>query len=672
MSFAYQWLRCDSSACSGIAGATAPSYTLTTADAGMLIVLRVTAGNSVASKTASSAPVGPIIDPVPTVSTTIRTLSGAGNNATHPDWGKANTQYLRIAAPNYADGVAQMPTGPPTRYVSNRVFNDVGQNLFSENDITQWGWAWGQFLDHDFGLRDETPAERASIAFNPDDPLEDFANDFGAIGFSRTPAAPGTGLTTPRQQINTISSYIDASNVYGVADSRLDWLRAGPVDGNPANNEPRLLLTSDGYLPRVDARGAPESAPPVDLMGGLVATPTRAVVAGDVRANENIALTAMHTLFAREHNRIVGQLPAFLPAEVKFQIARRVVGAEEQFITYEQFLPALGVRLSPYHDYSPSTDSGLSNEFAVVGYRAHSMIHGTFEPTVPAGMYSDGQLEAFEAEGIEVEEHDGQVTLEIPLTVAFGNPDLLQAVGVGPVLQSLGAERQYKNDEQIDNSLRSVLFQVPKPGIPDPTVCGQPVINPGCFTGVQDLGAIDVERARDHGIPRYNALRRAYGLEPKRSFVDITGEQQGDGKADVPIDDPTILEFVRLRDSDGKTIPFDSPDALEEAVTGVRRTTLAGRLRAIYGDVDKLDAFVGMISERHLHGTEFGELQFAIWKKQFESVRDGDRFFYVNDPALGEIQRRFGISFRHTLAELIALNTGAVVADDVFKLASEG
>jgi hypothetical protein len=672
MSFAYQWLRCDSSACSGIAGANAPSYTLTTADAGMLIVLRVTAGNSVASKTASSAPVGPVIDPVPTVSTTIRTLSGAGNNATHPDWGKANTQYLRIAAPNYADGIAQMPSGPPTRYVSNRVFNDVGQNLFSENDITQWGWAWGQFLDHDFGLRDETPAERASIAFNPDDPLEDFTNDFGAIGFSRTPAAPGTGLTAPRQQINTISSYIDASNVYGVADSRLDWLRAGPVDGNPANNEPRLLLTSEGYLPRVDARGAPESAPPVDLMGGLVATPTRAVVAGDVRANENIALTAMHTLFAREHNRIVGQLPAFLPAEVKFQIARRVVGAEEQFITYEQFLPALGVRLSPYHGYSPSTDSGLSNEFAVVGYRAHSMIHGTFEPTVPAGMYSDGQLEAFEAEGIEVEEHDGQVTLEIPLTVAFGNPDLLQAVGVGPVLQSLGAERQYKNDEQIDNSLRSVLFQVPKPGIPDPTVCGQPVINPGCFTGVQDLGAIDVERARDHGIPSYNALRRAYGLEPKRSFVDITGEQQGDGKADVPIDDPTILEFIRLRDSDGKTIPFDSPDALEEAVTGVRRTTLAGRLGAIYGDVDKLDAFVGMVSERHLRGTEFGELQLAIWKKQFESVRDGDRFFYVNDPALGEIQRRFGISFRHTLAELIALNTGALVADDVFKLAPEG
>jgi peroxidase len=670
MSFAYQWLRCESWNCRSIAGATAPSYTLTSADAGMLIRLLVTASNVVGSRTALSSPVGPVSDPMPTVSTTIRALSGAGNNVEHPDWGKANTQYLRVAAPNYTDGIAEMPGGPPTRYVSNRIFNDIGQNLFSENDITQWGWAWGQFMDHDFGLRDETPAESAPIAFDRGDELESFTNDFGAIGFSRTPAASGTGVTTPRQQINTLSSYIDASNVYGVTDSRLEWLRAGPVDGNLANNEPRLLLTSDGYLPRVDARGAPASAPPMDLMGGLVATPNKAVVAGDVRANENIALTAMHVLFAREHNRIVGQLPSFLPAEVKFQIARRVVGAEEQFITYEQFLPALGVTLSSYRGYDPSTDSSLSNEFAVVGYRAHSMIHGTFEPTVPAGNYSDEQLAAFEGAGIEVEEHDDQVTLEIPLTVAFGNPDLMQAVGVGPVLQSLGAERQYKNDEQIDNSLRSVLFQVPKPGIPDPSVCGQPVIDPDCFSGVQDLGAIDVERARDHGIPLYNALRRAYGLEPKGSFADVTGEH-GDGKKEVPIDDPSILEFVRLRDRDGKAIPFDSPDALEEAVTGVRRTTVAARLKAVYGDVDKLDAFVGMVSERHVPGTEFGELQLAMWKKQFESLRDGDRMFYLNDPALGEIHRRFGISFRHTLAELIRLNTGADVEDDVFKVAPE-
>ena len=106
-------------------------------------------------------------------------------------------------------------------------------------------------------------------------------------------------------------------------------------------------------------------------------------------------------------------------------------------------------------------------------------------------------------------------------------------------------------------------------------------------------------------------------------------------------------------------IPLGSPDAQEDAVVGTRRTTLAARLKAIYGTVDKLDAFVGMVSEQHVSGTEFGELQLAIWKQQFAALRDGDRFFYANDPALRAIEQVYGINYRHTLAELIALNTGA-------------
>ena len=96
------------------------------------------------------------------------------------------------------------------------------------------------------------------------------------------------------------------------------------------------------------------------------------MVAGDVRANENIALTATHTLFAREHNRIVSLLPTSLSQEDKFQIARRIVIAEQQYITYNEFLPAMGVTLPAYPGYKPSVNAALSNEFATVGYRAHS------------------------------------------------------------------------------------------------------------------------------------------------------------------------------------------------------------------------------------------------------------------------------------------------------------
>src|SRR6187399_2010218 len=92
-----------------------------------------------------------------------RSTDGSENNVRHPTWGQAGTPYLRVSGSNYADGVSRMAAGPAPRYVSNRIFNDVGQNLFSENGVTQWGWAWGQFLDHDFGLRDETPAEHAPV-----------------------------------------------------------------------------------------------------------------------------------------------------------------------------------------------------------------------------------------------------------------------------------------------------------------------------------------------------------------------------------------------------------------------------------------------------------------------------------------------------------------------------
>src|SRR5206468_3152031 len=138
------------------------------------------------------------------------------------------------------------------------------------------------------------------------------------------------------------------------------------------------------------------------LIGALSGHPEKAVVAGDVRANENIALTAIHTLFAREHNRIVAALPRSVPEQTRFEIARRVVGAEIQYITYTQFLPALGVHLDRYTGYHAGAEAALSNEFAVVGYRAHSMIHGEFDVEVKAGTYSPAQLRQFTREGIAV------------------------------------------------------------------------------------------------------------------------------------------------------------------------------------------------------------------------------------------------------------------------------
>ena len=303
------------------------------------------------------------------------------------------------------------------------------------------------------------------------------------------------------------------------------------------------------------------------------------------------------------------------------------------------------------------------------------MVHGEFEPHVRNGTYTPKQLEAFEREGVEVEHKGTSVELVIPLELAFGNPGLRPSVGLGPLLRGLGKERQYKNDEQNDESMRSVLFQIPKSGNPDPASCGTPTLKPGCFSDVQDLGAIDLERGRDHGMPSYNQMRIAYGLAPRHSFTAITGEKTSSfprspliNRRD-PIDDPNILDFVALKNARGERVPVKGEPAQEEATVGIRRTTLAARLRAIYGagKVARVDAFVGMLSEPHVRGTEFGPLQLAIWKRQFEALRDGDRFFYLDDPELGRIEQRYGIDYRKTLTEIIRLNTGEKTQANVFK-----
>src|SRR3712207_511734 len=71
----------------------------------------------------------------------VRTLDGSKNNVRHPDWGKSGTNYTRVGDANYADGKGAQALGPDPRLISNRIFNDSGQNLFSQRGVTQIGRA---------------------------------------------------------------------------------------------------------------------------------------------------------------------------------------------------------------------------------------------------------------------------------------------------------------------------------------------------------------------------------------------------------------------------------------------------------------------------------------------------------------------------------------------------
>ncbi len=328
-----------------------------------------------------------------------------------------------------------------------------------------------------------------------------------------------------------------------------------------------------GYLPVATARGDAATAPTMTEEGAL--TPEAAVIGGDVRTNENADLDGITTLFAREHNRIVSLLPDSLSAEQKFQIARRVVGAEIQYITYNAFLPAVGVKLAPYKGYDSDVDPEISDEFATVGYRAHSMVNGEQEIIVPSGTYSAEQAQALRELGATVEpvtigRRHGEL-IDISQNAAFFNPAIVPAVGLGNLLGGLSQMPGYKNDEQIDNTLRSVLFETPGSDERSPQECFEQPQLSGCFSGIVDLGAIDVQRGRDHGMPSYTQLREALGLSVPSTFDQLTGDSDEALPVGLTINSPLILKFTSFTDRRGHTTNTGPSDGRPEPRTSTHQ-----------------------------------------------------------------------------------------------------
>ncbi|MCA9085715.1 MAG: peroxidase family protein, partial [Planctomycetaceae bacterium] len=222
-------------------------------------------------------------------------IDGSDNNVDQPEWGSTDEELLRLTSPEYGDGVST-PAGadrPSARQISNEISAQSDSVLNSRN-LTDFAWIWGQFLDHDIDLAKEGSTELFSIPVPAGDPYFDpMAEGDKTIPLIRAYFDPDTGTDVPREQINEITSFIDASNVYGSDATRAAFLRA---DGG------KLKVSDGDYLPYNDG------TQPNAGQGG-----DTAFVAGDVRANENVALTSMHTIFVREHNRLVDELAADHP-----------------------------------------------------------------------------------------------------------------------------------------------------------------------------------------------------------------------------------------------------------------------------------------------------------------------------------------------------------------------
>ncbi|EFN81383.1 Peroxidasin [Harpegnathos saltator] len=510
-----------------------------------------------------------------------RTIDGSCNNLRHPTWGSSHTGFRRVLQPIYENGFSA-PIGwekgrryfgylkPAARLVSTTLIST--HDITSDDQITHMVMQWGQFMDHDLdhalpsvsseswdGIDCKKSCDNAAPCFPMEVPPGDpRVNNRRCIDFVRTSAVCGSGATsilwgnlTPREQLNQLTSYLDASQVYGYDDELARDLRDLTTDHG--------LLREGAMIPGHKPLLPYMSGQFVDCRRNPLESSINCFVAGDIRANEQVGLLAMHTIWLREHNRIARALHEMNPhwnGEKLYQEARRIVGAEMQHISYRHWLPRIfGIELDDllptYRGYNPNLDASISNIFATAALRfGHSLIqprlerlNASFQP-IPQGALN--------------------------LRDAFFAPwRLVEEGGVDPLLRGMFATAaKLKLPEQnLNVELTEQLFRT-------------------AHAVALDLAAMNIQRARDHGIPNYLEWRHHCNMSHVESFEDLAGEI-----------------------SSGK----------------VRQ-----KLRELYGHPGNIDVWVGGILEDQLPGAKVGSLFRCLLLEQFQRTRDGDRFWYEN------------------------------------------
>ena len=596
----------------------------------------------------------------------VRSLDGRNNNLANPSWGQAGTNYTRVGAANYADKKNTQVGGPGPRFTSNRVFNDIGQNVFSERRVTQWGWAWGQFLDHTFGLRRDGRRRAARSRSTRTIRSRRSRND---LGVSRSPAtaAPTGPAPVPRTHASrSTRSQLTSTRRRLRRRQRAAGLAArGSRDGDPANNRPRCCCratTCRGATRAANAATAPDDGRRRPAAGPPAATAASPVTCGPTRTS---ALTAhAHAVRARAQPDRRRCCRASLSEEDKFQIARRVVVAEQQYITYNEFLPAMGVGLPRVHRLQPERQRRRSrNEFATVGYRAHSQIHGEFEIETNAAGTTPATLDRLRARASRSSVDGDEVESASRSNVAFFNPDLLERSARARCWQAL--RRVAVQERRADRQPAA------QRAVPDPAPAGDPrrastarppdVLQRRASTwarSTSSAAATTASRTYNQlraGVRPAARRRRSPRSPARRPSVPVDPRSRGN-----EINNPNILDFIALlRHRRQPRRPLGAERRRGTAASGAR--TIAARLKAHLRQRQQRRRV-------HRHGRRAARARHRVRRaaagdldaSSSSALRDGDRFFYGNDQGLSTSATRTASTSARTLAELIARNTDVI------------
>ncbi|XP_065257111.1 thyroid peroxidase [Emys orbicularis] len=457
-----------------------------------------------------------------------RLITGACNNREHPRWGASNTALARWLPPAYEDGISQ-PKGwnpnfffngsqlPLVREVTRKIIHASNEAVTEDNLYSDIIMVWGQYISHDIsftpqstnraaflrGVECKMPCENQKSCF----PIKVFANDTLSTGrecmpFYRSSPACGTGdhsilfgnLSTlkPREQINGLTSFLDASTVYGSTPAVENKLRNFTSKEGLLRTNVRYYENDREYLPFVDQVPSPCAQDP----NSDEAERIECFMAGDSRSSEVISLTAMHTLWLREHNRLakaLKKLNRHWSSETVYQEARKIVGALHQIITLRDYIPkiigpeAFNQYLGLYKGYDHRINPTASNVFSTAAFRFG---HATIHPIIKR---------------LNAQYQDDPDLPNLHMHEVFFSPwRLIKEGGLDPLLRGILAKsaKLLMQDQIMNEELTERLVVLSN-------------------NGSLDLASLNLQRGRDHGLPGYNDWREFCGLPRLETQTDL-------------------------------------------------------------------------------------------------------------------------------------------------------
>lgn len=491
-----------------------------------------------------------------------RTADGSWNNLANPKEGAAGTRFLLNVLPEAVrPETGELLMTPNPRLISRKLLTRDGP-MKEVPFLNLLAAVWIQFETHDWINHGEILFDDFyEIPLAEDDPARrQYHQTKMFIGKTQPDPTHLPEEKIAKTFINEVTHWWDGSQIYGSNIETQKRLRSG-VDG-------KMKLTDNGTLP-VDKRG-------LEIVG--------------FQRNWWVGLAMLHNLFIKEHNAICDRLKISYPQwddNRLFNVARLINAAVMAKIHTVEWTPAILPNKALNTALNANWFGILTNLFAfgkdrdtlseiklanpelggVVGnpIDKHGQPYGLTEEFVEVYRLHSLLPETLRLQKID---HGDVSEIATPTTRQAGSAKITSQFGVADLLFSFGNQ----------NPGALVLNNYPR-FMQELSIPGNPLF---------DMGAVDILRARERGVPRYNEFRRQLRLNPISSFDDLTDDQ---------------VQIKKIKEVYG-----DKPE-----------------------DVEKLDLMIGTLAEGHRPtGFGFGETMFQIFILNASRRLQADRFYTDN------------------------------------------